>query len=55
MLSPPPFTHGGLGRIAEALARIGEQGREEGKFHRRTLPEQFGKEHWSNPDRVIWW
>ncbi len=53
--SPPPLSPGELEQIRAALDRIGQQGFEPGKFHRRTLPEQFGEEHWGNPDRVIWW
>ena len=32
-----------------------EQAREEGKFFRRTRPEQFGKEIRENPEAEIWW
>ncbi len=53
--SPPPLGPEELERIGQELERIARQGREAGKFHRRTLPEQFSREHWANPDRVIWW
>lgn len=54
---------GGSGELSEAelaeigrqLERLAEQAREAGKFHRRTQPEQFRKEDWSNPDAAIWW
>ena len=41
--------------IQQALARIEEQRQEDGKFHRRSLPEQFPKEAWENPQVEIWW
>ena len=44
-----------LGQVAEELARIGRQRLEEGKYHRRTGPEQFHRAHWENPDAEIWW
>lgn len=53
--SPPPLTQEELDQIGRELERIARQGREPGKYHRRTLPEQFGKEHWGNPERIIWW
>lgn len=31
------------------------EGREPGKYHRRTIPEQFRKQDWSKPDATIWW
>lgn len=36
-------------------ARIEEQRRAEGRFFRRTGPEQFPRESWLNPDPVIRW
>lgn len=44
-----------LSQIRQELERIVEQAREAGKFHRRTGPEQFSKESWSNPQAEIWW
>ena len=52
---PPPLTPEELEQIGRELERIAQQGREPGKYHRRTLPEQFGEEQWKNPERVIWW
>jgi len=58
----PPQTSGGapltpeeLEQIAQALERLGEQGSEGSKFHRRTRAEQFPAESWKDPDREIWW
>lgn len=44
-----------LEEVGRELERLAEQAREAGKFHRRTLAEQFRKEDWSNPDPAIWW
>lgn len=44
-----------LEQIRAELDRIRRQGLGEGKFFRRTRPEQFGKETWNNPDSEIWW
>lgn len=59
---PSPGPHGGGGLSAEELEQIGrelqriaQQRGEEGKFHRRTGAEQFPREHWENPEEVIWW
>lgn len=41
--------------IQQALARIQEQRLGEDKYHRRSLPEQFPKEAWEDPDDEIWW
>ena len=27
----------------------------DGKYHYRTLAEQFPEESWQNPDAEIWW
>lgn len=52
---PPPLGGDELEQIRQELERIAGQSREPGKFHRRTGPEQFGKESWSNPQAEIWW
>ncbi len=52
---PQPLTGPELEQIRQELERIAQQVREEGKYHRRTRPEQFGKESWSNPEKEIWW
>ncbi len=52
---PPTLETGELEEIHQALARIAEQAKEEGKYFRRTRPEQFGKEARENPEDVIWW
>ncbi|MFQ5527333.1 MAG: VWA domain-containing protein [Thermoanaerobaculia bacterium] len=44
-----------LQEIRQQLARLAEQAAEAGKYHRRTLPEQFRKSDWSNPEATIWW
>lgn len=53
--APAELSEDELGEIREQLARLAEQSREEGKYHRRTLPEQFRKEDWTNPEATIWW
>jgi tetratricopeptide (TPR) repeat protein len=53
--SPPQLSDGDRDEIAQALDRIQEQRQEEGKFFRKTAPEQFGKDTWENPLSVIWW
>ncbi len=50
-----PLSDGERQQIARALARIEEQRQAEGKYHRRTLPEQFAKKSWENPEAKIWW
>lgn len=65
---PPPDGSGGGGgggdfqlpeqkleAARQALHRIRQQAKGDGKYHRRTLEEQFGKESWENPDDEIWW
>lgn len=42
-------------QVEAAFERLREQGRQEGKFHRRTGPEQFPEEVWGAPDDEIWW
>ncbi len=49
------LTQDELEQIRRQLELLAEQGREAGKYHRRTLPEQFRKGDWSNPDATIWW
>ncbi len=41
--------------IQAALERMAGQRLEPGKYHRRTLPEQFSRSMWENPDSEIWW
>jgi tetratricopeptide (TPR) repeat protein len=41
--------------VAEALERIARQRSEVGKYHRRTVPEQFPRSAWAKPDPEIWW
>jgi hypothetical protein len=41
--------------IRELIQQLGERGREGERYHRRTGPEQFSKEGWSDPDPDIWW
>jgi tetratricopeptide (TPR) repeat protein len=53
--APPPLSPDGSEQIARALERLAGQGREEGKFYRRTREEQFPSESWKNPEREIWW
>ena len=53
--NPPPLSDEELDQIRQELERIGGQARESGKYHRRTTPEQFGRESWSNPEKEIWW
>jgi len=62
--SPPPTPDGGGSgplddeerqQIADALDRIRQQGFGEGRYHRRTVPEQFPASVWANPDEVLWW
>lgn len=52
---PSPLSPQERETIAQALARIAEQRGEAGKFHRRTLPEQFPRAAWETRDPVIWW
>ncbi|MEM8933124.1 MAG: hypothetical protein AAGE94_18195, partial [Acidobacteriota bacterium] len=52
---PPPPTPPDAETIAEALARIAQSRLEAGKYHRRTLPEQFPRSSWENPSEEIWW
>jgi len=52
---PRPLDSSEREEIGAALERLRDQGREEGKFHRRTGPEQFPKEAWESPDDEIWW
>ena len=49
------MTEAELQEIGRQLELLAEQVREPGKYHRRTLPEQFRKGDWSNPDETIWW
>ena len=44
-----------LAEIEKALARIADQGREEGHYHRRSFEEQFSETSWRNPQAEIWW
>ncbi len=53
--TPQPLTGPELEQIRQELERIAQQAQEEGKYHRRTRPEQFGKDSWSSPEAVIWW
>lgn len=53
--TPPPLSGSELAQIRQALERIASQGREEGKYHRRTRAEQFPREDWEEPEAVIWW
>ena len=41
--------------IEQALERIASQAFESGKYHRRTLPEQFPRSAWADPDPELWW
>lgn len=41
--------------IEQALERIASQAFEAGKYHRRTLPEQFPRSAWADPDPELWW
>ncbi len=50
-----PLTDGEREQINQALARIEQQRLTEGKYHRRTIPEQFSKKSWQNPEAKIWW
>ena len=50
-----PMTSGELDQIRRELDRIARSGREEGKYFRRTRPEQFSQDSWSNPESEIWW
>lgn len=58
---PPPAGGGGglgaaeLAEIEQALARIREELADEGRYFRRTLPEQFPPEAWEEPEEEIWW
>ncbi len=58
--APPPSSGGSFdpadsAKVRGELRRIAAQAGEEGKFYRRTRPEQFTREEWSNPDAEIWW
>ena len=44
-----------LEEIEGALARIAEQGNQDGHYHRRSEAEQFSKESWENPETELWW
>ena len=44
-----------LEQIRQALARIGEERFADGRYHYRSLPEQFPKDVWANPEAEIWW
>jgi tetratricopeptide (TPR) repeat protein len=48
-----PLTGDELEQIRQALARIGEERFADG--HYRSLPEQFPREVWQNPEAEIWW
>jgi len=50
-----PLTSEELEQITRALERLRSQGREGGRFHRRTRAEQFPAASWKSPDREIWW
>ena len=50
-----PLTPDERGRIQEALARINAERFADGRFHFRSLPEQFPSEVWENPEAEIWW
>ncbi len=50
-----PLTAEERQRIASELERIARQGAAEGKYYRRTRPEQFSRESWSQPEAVLWW
>lgn len=50
-----PLAPDELAQIEAELERIAAQAAESGKFHRRTRPEQFGRDSWSDPEAVIWW
>lgn len=49
------LTESELDEIRQQLQLLAAQRREPGKYHRRTLPEQFRKSDWSNPEPTIWW
>jgi len=44
-----------LSEVGRQLERLAQQGREPGKFHRRTRAEQFRRQDWSEPDDRVWW
>ena len=44
-----------VAEIRQLIEQIAARGKEGDRFHRRTGPEQFSKEDWSNPDSEIWW
>jgi tetratricopeptide (TPR) repeat protein len=53
--SPEPLSASEHESVNEALDRIARQRMEDGKYHRRTLAEQFPPSAWANPDPEIWW
>ena len=53
--SPTPLTGEELEQIQQALARITEERFADGRYHYRSLPEQFPSEVWKNPEAEIWW
>ncbi len=52
---PPPLTGEEMGQIQQALERIAAERFADGRYHYRSLPEQFPREVWENPEAEIWW
>jgi tetratricopeptide (TPR) repeat protein len=52
---PTPLTGEELERIRQALSRIAAERFADGRYHYRSLPEQFPREVWQNPEAEIWW